>query len=282
MKQLRTFYAVLFLALFSYSITPASAERLKVLTLNTWGVSATVWDKWRYAAAMTAIEKLNPDIIVLDELFSAQGKRDFQSELYPYVADGGNWFPRLAGSGTRILSKYPYDMHAILTYHACASSDCLSRKGSTLTTITLPSGKKINVAGTHLNSAGDDNVRTDQLRQLKIFTDTYADPAAPLLVVGDFNFGPTSPAYQYARNELQVTDSWTETHTDGDLGLTYDVTTNHYAREYCIKTHDKMVQDRIDFMFHRGAITPLSTQVIFNTPDELFSDHYGLIAEYEI
>ena len=231
---------------------------------------------------MQAIEKINPDIVVLDEVFSAKGKRNYQSNLYPYVADGPHALPKILGSGTRILSKYPFDLHATLAYHQCASSDCLARKGSSLVTITLPSGKVINLAGTHLDSGGTDDLRIDQLRQLKIFTDFYANPTAPLLVMGDFNFGPASSAYQYARSELKLDDSWLDTHPASEPGLTYDSYKNHYAHDYEIKTHDLMIVDRIDFMFHRGAITPISTQLIFNEEDSLYSDHYGILAEFEL
>jgi len=260
----------------------ANAEKLKVLTFNTWGVPISVWDTWRYEAAMRSIEALNPDIVILDEVFSGKGKRNYRSDLYPYVADGPHALPKILSSGTRILSKYPFDLHATLAYHKCAASDCFSRKGSSFVTITLPSGKVVNVAGTHLDSGGTDDLRTDQLRQLKEFTDYYADPAGPLLVVGDFNFGPASPSYQYIRNEFKLADSWTETHPAAEAGLTYDSYKNHYAHDYEIKTHDLMIVDRIDFMFHRGAIKPISTQVIFNEEDSLYSDHYGIMAEFEL
>ena len=266
----------------SFTIVSANAEKIKVLTFNTWGVPLEVWDTWRYAAAMRAIEKLNPDFVVLDEVFSLKGKKAYQSYLYPYMANGPRMFPKLSSGGTRILSKYPFDSVASLVYQHCASSDCLSRKGAAIVTVTLPSGKILNLAGTHLDSGGTDDLRTDQLRQLKIFTDYYADPKAPLLIAGDFNCGPKSSTYQYAREQMQLSDSWTETHPATDLGLTYDSYQNHYAHDYEIKTHDLMIVDRIDFMFHQGAIKPVSTEVIFNTEDSLYSDHYGILAEFEI
>src|SRR5664279_4590112 len=112
MKKIASLF--LFLAFLNGSF--AQAEKVKVLIYNTWGVPIATWDTWRYQAAMKAIEELNPDVVVLSEVFSAKGKHRFKDSQYPYHADGPNWFPRLLSSGTRILSKFPIDLHAILTY----------------------------------------------------------------------------------------------------------------------------------------------------------------------
>lgn len=260
----------------------ANAEKIRVLNFNTWGVPIEVWDKARYGKAMAAIEKYDPDFVVLEEVFTGKGRRAFHSDLYPYVVNGPGFFPRLIGSGLRILSKYPIDSSKSLPFHECIGVDCLAHKGSAMISVTLPSGKMLNLLGTHLDANDDANVRVSEIDELKTLTDNFGDPTAPTLIVGDFNFGPSAPAYNYALQQLQAGDSWVDTHPDGDVGLTYDIATNHYAHDYCIKTHDRMIQDRFDLMFHRGAITPLSSQVIFNTEDSLFSDHYGLIAEFEI
>ena len=269
-----------FLILFYGSF--AQAEKLKVLIYNTWGVPIETWDHWRYEAAMKAIEELNPDVVVLSEVFTAKAKHKFKDSQYPYRVDGPGWFPRLLGSGTRILSKFPIDDHAKLTYNACKSSDCLSRKGANYGLITLPSGKKINIVGTHLNSAGGEETRISQLAQLVTFSDGYEDKSVPTIIAGDLNFGPQSDEYQYAVNHLNVTDSWVETHNASEPGYTYDCTTNHYAHDYIIKTHDTLFTDRIDYLFHRGDVKVISTQLVFNDADHLFSDHYGVLGEFEI
>ncbi len=241
----------------------------------------TVWDKWRYAAAMKAIESTGADIVLLSEVFTARGKHKFKSKIYPYQADGGNWFPRLVGSGTRILSKFPLTEHAILTYQACKKEDCLSRKGANLVTIELPTGKKLNIVSTHLNAAGGESFRIAQLKQLAIFADYYEDKTAPTLIAGDMNFGPQSSEYQYAMQNLGVTDAWAQTHSASEPGYTYDCYANHYARDYTIKTGGSFFKERIDYFFPRGAIKTISTELTMNNDETLYSDHYGIIGEFE-
>jgi endonuclease/exonuclease/phosphatase family metal-dependent hydrolase len=259
----------------------ANAEKIRVLNFNTWGVPFAVWDKDRYAKAMSAIEKYDPDFVVLEEVFSDKGRRAFKSDLYPYVANGPGFFPRLLGSGLRILSKYPFNSVITRPYHECIGVDCLAHKGSALVEVTLPCGKTLSLLGTHLDANENAKIRVSEIDELKKLVDSR-DPTTATLIVGDFNFGPSADAYRYAKEQLQVTDSWVETHSAEEPGLTYDIATNHYAHDYCIKTHDQLIQDRFDLMFHSGAITPLSSTVIFNTEDSLFSDHYGLLSEFEI
>jgi endonuclease/exonuclease/phosphatase family metal-dependent hydrolase len=269
--------------LYSLLISPfAHAEKLKVMIYNTWGVPISAWDTWRFKESMKEIERLNPDIVLLSEMFTAKAKHKFKSKQYPYHADGANWFPRLVGSGLRILSKYPIDLHAILTYNACESTDCLSRKGANLVTVTLPSGKKLNVVGTHLNADGGEASRIDQLKQLNIFSDWYEDKTAPTIIAGDFNFNPLSNEYQYARQSMQVSDAWEDTHSSSDAGFTYDCYENHYAHDYTLKTGGRLFKSRIDYIFLRGNIKTMSTTLEMNTPDNTFSDHYAIMGEFEI
>jgi len=275
-------FVFLTIALSLFISTFAQAEKLKVLIYNTWGVPIGVWDKWRYQAAMQAIEELNPDVVVLSEVFSRKGKIQFQSDLYPYHADGGNWFPRLVGAGTRILSKFPIQEHDILTYHLCKGSDCLARKGANEVLISLPSGKKINIVSTHLDSLTNPNVRISQINQLTTFADFYEDKEAPTIFAGDLNFSPDSQEYPFLLQNLAVVDSWNETHSPNEPGITYSCDENHYALEYAIKTKARVFDGRIDYLFHRGNIKALNSHLVFNDENHLFSDHYGILGEFEI
>ena len=295
---MRNIFTTLICSLTLLFTTAASAEKISVLTYNTWGVGLKVWDTWRYAAAMKAIEELNPDIVILEEVFTAKGRHAFQSPLYPYVADGPGWFPRLISSGVRILSKFPIEQSTTIAYSKCARSDCLSHKGAALVTVTLPSGNKLNVVGTHLNSEGGDDLRVAQLSELKTFIDENEDPTLPMLVAGDFNFGPGTGSYQFVRNEMKLGDSWLENHpavqpiVDIDdmsqairgilESLTYDASKNHYAHDYCVKMNDPQIEDRYDYFYHNGGITPIQSKLVFNTEDTILSDHFGLFADFEL
>lgn len=269
---------LLLCAFFSIS---ANAKAIKVLNYNTWGVPFTAWDTWRFEAAMEKIEEMDPDVVVLSEVFTIKGKRHFKSSQYPYQVDGPRPSGRLVGSGLRILSKHPIVQFATLKYKACKGSDCFSRKGAALVTLSLPEDKKINIVATHLDATGR-SARLSQLNQLRTFSEWYEDRNSPTIFAGDMNFSPNTPEYNFTVGQLSLNDSWLESHLPTEPGYTYDCKLNHYAREYSKKTGEKMIQKRLDYLFHRGSIHTVQTELKFNHDENLFSDHFGLMGVFEI
>jgi endonuclease/exonuclease/phosphatase family metal-dependent hydrolase len=260
---------------------PANAESIKVLTYNTWGVPFTAWDTWRYDSAMQTINHLDPDVVVLTEVFTPKGRSQFKSKRFPYRVDGPRLGGRLVGSGLRVLSKFPILNYATLKYRACKGSDCFSRKGAALVTVALSNNKKVNVVATHLD-ASDRNARLSQLKQLHRFTEWFEDESSPTIIAGDMNFGPKSSEYQFTLSQLMVDDGWVKTHGAEDPGYTYDCENNHYAREYSKRTGEPMIRKRLDYLFHKGAIFPIQTELQLNREENLFSDHFGLMGTYEL
>ena len=267
-------------SLICISLTSEAAS-LKILAYNTWGVPFTAWDTWRYEAAMIAIEAMDPDVVVLSEVFTPKGRCEFKSKKYPYWVNGPRSGSRLVGSGLRILSKFPIDQFAILKYRACKGSDCFSRKGATLVTLALPENKKVNIVGTHLD-ASSRAARLSQLKQLQAFSEWYEDPTAPTVIAGDLNFSPNTPEYQFTTQNLSGIDAWVEIHGSNDPGYTYDCELNPYAREYSRRTNEKMIRKRLDYLFHRGPIQIQRAEITFNQKENLFSDHFGLLGEYTL
>ncbi len=277
-STLKQLFKVFILTLF---IGSAHAESIKVLTYNTWGVPFTAWDTWRYESAMQTINHLDPDVVILTEVFTPKGKSQFKSYQYPFRVDGPRHGGRLVGSGLRILSKYPILNYATLKYRACKGSDCFSRKGAALVTLSLSHDKKVNVIATHLD-ATDRNARISQLHQLRVFTDRFEEQESPTIIAGDMNFSPKAPEYQFAISQLAVSDAWIATHGETDPGFTYDCENNHYARDYSKKTGDPMIRKRLDYLFYKGAINPIHTEIQLNHEENLFSDHFGLMGIYEL
>lgn len=264
------------------SISDSSGETIRVLTYNTWGVPLTTWDTWRYEQAMRAIEELKPDVVLLNEVFTRKGKRNFKSEHYPYQAEGPGSSPRLVGSGLKILSRFPILNRAILAYRACKGSDCLSRKGAALAILQLPSGKKLNLIGTHLNASGPASIRISQLQQLEKFNRAYADPTAPMILAGDLNFRSGSDEHEHVQKQFQLEDAWIKTHGTSDPGYTYDCYENRYAREYAVRTREPLIRERLDYFFTNPSVRPTRTELHFKDEGNLFSDHYALMGEFEL
>jgi endonuclease/exonuclease/phosphatase family metal-dependent hydrolase len=255
-----------------------------VVQFNTWGVPLAVKDTYRYAFAMEKLEELGPDFIVLNEVFSAKGKRAFHSFLYPFEANGPKAFPKLVSSGLRILSKHPILRTDRVEFCTCKGDDCLSRKGALLVLIALPDGTRINLLATHLNARGGDPVRIRQLEEITELLRRSADPEAPIVFSGDFNFEPGSAPYHWLEQNLGFRDIWQETHPADEPGYTYDAFENPYAHDYAIRTHFPLTKERIDLILHRDgarfSVTPKSSRIVLNERP-WYSDHYGLLAEFE-
>jgi endonuclease/exonuclease/phosphatase family metal-dependent hydrolase len=275
-----------------FAVHAQAETKLTVAAFNTWGVPLAVWDTWRYGEAMQHLEKMSPDLIVLEEVFTKKGKNGYASYDYPYVAHGPGALPRLTGSGLKILSKYPIERIATLVYRSCLKDDCLSRKGALLTLIELPDGQRLNLVATHLNARGDDTTRIDQLNQLRDFIAYYAEHDTPVLIVGDFNFNPSSGAYQYLMEQLKqvtpapISDLWATTHDASDPGYTNDSINNTYAHDYNVRTNFPLTQERIDYQLttqlgNSKRLVPISSKLFFNEKP-FYSDHYGVWGEYAI
>lgn len=270
------------LSFFCLGAQNLQAMPVKVVNLNIWGLPVPiVWDaKLRYQQFRNQVLPLNPDFILLDEVFSPKAKIQLKMKEYPYFADGIKAKGRLTGSGLRILSKHPILRVAKMGYGACKKDDCLARKGALLVVVKLPDGQNINVVNTHLNARGGDIVRAAQVKQMKKFVDDYAEPNAPILIGGDFNASAGSGTYYEVLKSFPVVDVWAQIRGN-DPGYTYDTHTNHYARAYAARTSFPDQQDRIDFQFVSSHLIPKDIRVVFNTAP-LLSDHYGLMAEYEL
>lgn len=263
----------------------ALAQSIKVIQFNTWGVPIAVKDTFRYWEAMDAIESRDPDLIVLQEIFSRKGKGAFHSPNYPFEVRGPLGFPRPISSGLRILSKHPILASAQVSFCKCTGADCLSKKGAVIAVVLLPSGSTLNLLVTHLDAGTKDSVRISQMEQMRSLLENYGDPNAPLIVSGDFNFSDRSEAYDRMLNFFQTKDTWTETHSSSEPGYTYDAYENRYAREYSIKTNTPLIKERIDFVLYRsgvsGSLSAKRTQILFKE-EPLYSDHYGIEAEFTL
>lgn len=278
-KKTLLIIGLIFSALFSNS---SWAETFKVINFNVWGLPVPiVWDaNARYQELMKQLRENSADFVLLSEVFSPKAKIQLRSSDYPYEAQGMRSRGRLMGSGLRILSKHPILRKAILGYGVCKKDDCLARKGALLAVVKLPSGQKLNLLNTHLNARGGDLIRQEQIEQMNEFLQYFAEPDAPIILAGDFNASPGSGTYQKVLNSWPVVDVWASLN-GMDGGYTYDTRTNHYARDYSARTGFPDQWDRIDFQFATRELKPLSSEVTFNKPP-LLSDHYGVVAEYQV
>jgi endonuclease/exonuclease/phosphatase family metal-dependent hydrolase len=222
---------------------------LSVLTYNVKGLPWPL--AWNRPAAFTRIsDRLrmlrrsgrSPQIVVLQEAFTADAQAIGVAAGYRYVVDGssasdadsapptiadarfaaaarwwrGETLGRAVGSGLMLFSDYPVLRIRRMVYpdFACAGFDCLADKGVLLVTVRIPGAPSpVDIVTTHLNSrrhsgASDERSLQAYRREavfLSAFINRWHDPAFPMIVAGDFNAGRAQPRRTALR---QAIASW--------------------------------------------------------------------------
>lgn len=134
------------------------------------------------------------DFVVLNEAFTKRSRNNISDKMkdLPHTAR----LPRKGGilkvmdSGVMVMSRYPIEVLGQSYYKKCGKADCFASKGVLLVEVTLPSGKKVQVASTHLQSGQQEKyarIRETQLAQIKELLSQHARPGVPQLLAGDLN-----------------------------------------------------------------------------------------------
>jgi endonuclease/exonuclease/phosphatase family metal-dependent hydrolase len=155
--------------------------------------------------------------------------------------------------GTAILSRYP--IVASKNIHLDGSPG-EEQRGLLSATLNVH-GKKVSFNTTH-TSASSQHDRLSQSQQIL----GLIDDADPAILVGDLNAEPDDPEVQALTSVY--TDTWTAA-GDGGAGLTYP---------------SEGPTKRIDFVLTTGAVEPLSSRVVDDTPEA--SDHLPVITRIRL
>lgn len=176
------------------------AEDFRVLTWNVFMLPKPIKNseqKIRSHLQAEALSKISSelDLLVLNEAFTKRS-RDLISEAthsdLPYSAKlrRKGKLPIVMDSGLLILSRHPMSVIGESYYKKCGRADCYAAKGVLLVEVTLPSGNKVQVAATHMQSGKDPKyalIRNHQLEQIKTLLQDHAVPGVPQILMGDLN-----------------------------------------------------------------------------------------------
>ena len=171
---------------------------LRLLSYNIWGLPGwmTGARSGRYPRIARELERLDPDILLLQEAWTAKARKSAP-------ATGSWWIARAAGqhtffqqSGLMTLSKFPIIGGGFYPFSRAAFPDRLVTKGILKTTLCLPGGSILNVWNVHLQEGGPDAVRRSQVQELVSRVAAAEDGQIADLVGGDFNITPESPFYR--------------------------------------------------------------------------------------
>lgn len=195
------------------------AEEVKLLTWNVYMLPKPInftRQKERTALIGKALLATDYDIILLQEAFIGR----FRKDVYKIIKDKYPYQDHLAksrrllhflNSGLYIASKYPFEVLGWHYFNECTHSDCLSSKGVLLVEVTTPSGKKVQIAMSHMQAWDDKKAleaRKNQIEEIKTLLDTYSRPGVPQILAGDLNIdGRNGLEYPAALATLQMTSS---------------------------------------------------------------------------
>lgn len=209
------------LALLGLGSTPGFCRELRVASYNVWGLpSPLLRHGERFDRIPDAINALDADVVLIQEAFTDKAQALTRLFNFPYFA----WGPKSRflhfSSGLLILSRFPIEETARITYTHCGGVDCFANKGALYAKIRIPRGSKIGTAkgdlqdskvsvfNTHLNANGHEDVRASQAAHLLRFVRSYSQ-GLPTVVGGDFN-GEGQSVFRKAKQALLLRDAHAE------------------------------------------------------------------------
>jgi endonuclease/exonuclease/phosphatase family metal-dependent hydrolase len=275
----------LFLLLFSLLPLTASAETLKVLSWNVYMLPKPLKESLqstRQRVIPQELKKSQHDIFFLQEAFMGSFRSEAVRVLkktHPHQIHLNKWrgFPFFS-SGLHVISRYPIKSVDWTYFRNCADADCFSTKGVILIEVTLPSGKKLHVANTHLQSGRRfAEVRRQQMDEVRRLLDRYEDPKIPQVLLGDLNIADTESEYAWSLNLLGFKP----------LPLVGPIRTTSSRVNPCYKTGNS--PDWVDHIWYRNLRTNRSSNMQVRVFDFQrggdtcpLSDHHAVEAELRI
>lgn len=210
-----TKFFLIFIALMSL----AHAEDVKVFTWNIFMLPKPIKFSHQSERTDQIIDLVNSsedDVIVFQEAFSGDFRAKLRSKTkkkYPhqYYLNRKCFSFDVYGSGVYYLSRYPMNVLSHTYYKDCTKADCFASKGTAVVEFTLPSGKKFQIAGTHLQAGQKDlshEIRMKQLGEVKALLAKSSKKGIPQFLIGDLNIDAiSSPDYSKALALLNMESS---------------------------------------------------------------------------
>jgi endonuclease/exonuclease/phosphatase family metal-dependent hydrolase len=178
--------------------------QLKVLTFNIWGLPSwmTGARRGRYPQIARELQRLDPDIILLQEAWTAKARKAAPQDGRWSIARAAGQHTFFQQCGLVTLSKFPVVGGEFYPFSRASFPDRFVRKGVLKVTVRLPGGRLLNVWNVHLQDGGTIAVQRSQIRELLSHVEAAQDRQIADLVGGDFNCTPESPLWRELQNAL--------------------------------------------------------------------------------
>jgi len=189
-------------------VVPASSSEkglgLKLVTYNIWGLPSwmTGAPPGRYPQIARELERLDPDIILLQETWTANARKSAPANGRWGIARAAGQHTFFQQSGLVTLSKFPILGGEFYPFSRAAFPDRFVNKGVLKVTVQLPGGQVLNIWNVHLQEGGWPKIRQSQVRELVARVQAAEDGQIADLVGGDFNCTPESSSCRELANSL--------------------------------------------------------------------------------
>lgn len=262
-------------------------NRLKILTLNIWGIAYTPHQKLRARSIAAHLAESDYTLVALQEVW-LPADRELLARTMPYAY---YYASQRVGSGLLTLSRYPIIETQFLQFQMRGRADrawrgdYIAGKGIGLVRIATPDGE-IDFYNTHplaqYQPDESDEYRAHRRTQhyeLVQFINAHSSHN-PAVVCGDFNMRPDQPNHEMVRIVAELEDCFATVHPDAP-GTTF-ASTNPY--------HPDQPDQRIDYIFTRpGADTAFETvhaevtltDMPYTAKRIAYSDHAGVLVTLE-
>ncbi len=230
------------------------AGSFNVLSYNVW--ATTVYGSKKVGTRLERMPEAMSgyDVLVLTEVFDPLSSNKLLDNLraeYPYQSAEIFKLGKVMGSGTRIVSRWPFELEGAHKYSACDGLQCAATRGVIYTRINKL-GKTYHVFATHTQSSDDDanrNARKAQLQEMGDYIRSLNIPAdEPVIMAGDFNVN--KGGLPEDRDYMEAVLSAREPQNTGH-NFTYDANTNHWAEQPYVEYLDYTLVSRV----HQPALS---------------------------
>jgi endonuclease/exonuclease/phosphatase family metal-dependent hydrolase len=254
----------------------ANTQKLKLVTYNIWGLPLwmTGAKPGRYAKIARELERLDADVVLLQEAWTSQARKSAPADGRWFIARAAGQHTFFQQSGLVTLSKLPIIGGKFYPFSHAEFPDRLVNKGALKVSVELAGGRVLNIWNVHLQDGGSAEVRRSQVRQLISWVQEAEDGQVADVIGGDFNCTPESAEYE----ELACWLGPSMLQAAG--GLPFVTWDGLSAKPGAGRT--------LDYIFARGRtahpVPEALPCVAFTAPTsaQRLSDHFGIEAEMNL
>ncbi len=150
----------------------------------------------RYPRIARELERLDPDVILLQEAWTSKARRAAPARGHWSIARAARQHTFFQQSGLVTLSRFPIIGGQFYPFSREDGPDRWVNKGVLKVTVQLAEGRVINIWNTHLQDGDCPAILLSQIRELVARVRAAEDGQIADLVAGDFNCTPDSDLYR--------------------------------------------------------------------------------------